>query len=976
MVTRPGSIIQNPGKYVRISAFHKPANCYTPVRNSPLPPTTKTRYEDKVLLLLTLVIGAIVGVVVVAFILLTENLGARLYPAHGAAWRRLVIPVFGSLIAGFLLARYFPNARGSGIPQTKVALFIRDGFIAMRTVLGKFGLSSITLASGIALGREGPSVQVGAGIASVLGRKLGLSQSSVKALLPVGASAALAAAFNTPIAAVLFSLEEVMGDMHAPVLGSIVLSSATSWIVLHLLLGDEPLFHVPPYQLVHPIEFLIYAVLGVVGGLVSVGFVKFLLWQRKRFLAMPKSTVPWQPVVGGLTVGILGWFFPGVLGVGYNVVGQALNGEMMIRTMALLVLLKLVATATCYASGNAGGIFGPSLFLGAMMGGAVGGVAHTLLPDYTGSVGAYALVGMGAAFAGIIRVPLTSVIMIFEITRDYSIIVPLMIANLLSYFISSRLQEDPIYEALQHQDGIHLPSGARAREAFLMVGQAMRTTPAVLPATLQVAAAAASIKREDGAWPVMDEQGLRGMLSATQLDRAEQDDHLEETLGQLVPAPDMRHDTPADFPHLHADHTLDTAMRRIAETGLPVIPVVSRTNLRELNGVISMADIMSAYRLGNVPAPPGPEPLPVSETPAGKPIAFLAGVLAVLIAIAVLGGFLSYYYRAQRSGRAQRFYERGNALLGKDLYESAIAEYREALSLSQNSRYRLALALALAKAGHLNEATIYLKELLRTEPASAPANLGMARVAAQEGSVDEALSYYHRAIDGVWPATAVKPRIETRLELVQMLGNAGQRQHAQAELLSLLAARPPNLDQMKREAPLLLQYGLPKEAVGVFHEIINRDPQDESAWAGLGEAEYALADYPAASDALQSALKLNPNDTAAQKHLEASGQIVALDPTRRGLGAIEKFHRSQKLLSGVLDAATQCPLPSPSPAPNQRIDAARKSLANQSPPSFSDAAEKNVTLAEELWKAAPTSCASWPPPDSPLARVMAKLIAR
>ncbi len=935
-----------------------------------MPASIKTQHEDKVLLLLTLVIGAIVGLVVVAFIFLTENLGARLYPAHGAAWRRLVIPVFGSLVAGFLLARYFPNARGSGIPQTKVALFIRDGFISMRTVLGKFGLSSITLASGIALGREGPSVQVGAGIASVLGRKLGLSQSSVKALLPVGASAALAAAFNTPIAAVLFSLEEVMGDMHAPVLGSIVLSSATSWIVLHLLLGDEPLFHVPPYQLVHPVEFLIYAVLGVVGGFVSVGFVKLLLWQRKRFQALPKSTVPWQPVVGGLTVGILGWYFPGVLGVGYNVVGQALNGEMLIRTMALLVLLKLVATATCYASGNAGGIFGPSLFLGAMMGGAVGGVAHTLLPDYTGSVGAYALVGMGALFAGIIRVPLTSVIMIFEITRDYSIIVPLMIANLLSYFISSRLQEDPIYEALQHQDGIHLPSGARAREAFLMVGQAMRTTPTVLPAGLHVAAAAASVKPEDGAWPVMDEQGVRGMLTAAQLDRAGQEG--DATLGQLVPAPDLRHDTAGDFPHLHADHTLDTAMRRIAETGLPVIPVVSRTNLRELKGVISMADIMSAYAMGKVPAtPPGPEP-PGSGTPAGKPIAFLAGVLAVLIAIAVLGGFLSYYYRAQRSGRAQRFYEQGNALLGKDLYEAAIAEYRDALSLSQSSQYRLALALALAKAGHLNEATIYLKELLRNEPASAPANLGMARVAAQEDRVDEALSYYHRAIDGAWPATAAQHRIDTRLELVQMLGNAGRRQHAQAELLSLLAARHANLDQMKREAPLLLQYGLPKEAAGVFQEIIGRDAQDESAYAGLGEAEFALADYPAASDALQSALKLNPNDTAAQKRLEACGQIVALDPTRRGLGAIERFHRSQKLLGAVLDAVTQCPLP----ALKETMDAARKSLAIQQPPSFSDAAEKNVTRAEELWKAAPPSCASWPPPDSPLARVMAKLIAR
>src|SRR5207248_3228999 len=180
------------------------------------------------------------------------------------------------------------------------------------------------------------------------------------------------------------------------------------------------------------------------------------------------------------TVGLIGWFFPDVLGVGYGVVGKALNGQMLLSAMALLVLLKVVATATCYASGNAGGIFGPSLFIGAMMGGAVGGLAHLTMPDYTSSAGAYALVGMGTAFAGIVRTPLTSVIMVFEITRDYSIIVPLMIANLISYFISSRLQEEPIYDALQHQDGVRLPSGARAREDLLMVGNAYRPEPQVL----------------------------------------------------------------------------------------------------------------------------------------------------------------------------------------------------------------------------------------------------------------------------------------------------------------------------------------------------------------------------------------------------------------------------------------------------------------------------------------------------------------
>jgi CIC family chloride channel protein len=555
-------------------------------------------HEDKVLLVLTLIIGAVVGAVVVAFILLTENLGARLYPANGAAWRRIFIPIVGSLVSGFFLYRYFPNARGSGIPQTKTALFVRDGYISFRTVLGKFSMCSVTLASGLALGREGPSVQVGAGIASVLGRRLGLSAASVKSLVPVGAAAALAAAFNTPIAAVLFSLEEVMGDMHAPVLGSIVLSSATSWMVLHLLLGDEPLFHVPAYRLVHPVEFAVYALLGVVGGLVSVAFVKLLLWQRKWFQSLPLSTRWYIPVVGGITVGLLGWFFPDVLGVGYGVVGQALNGHMILGTMALLVVLKLVATATCYSSGNAGGIFGPALFIGAMLGGTVGSVAHLVMPAYTGSVGAYALVGMGAAFAGIVRVPLTSVIMIFEVTRDYTIIVPLMIANLLSYYISSRLQEEPIYEALLHQDGIHLPSGAgaRAKEKVLHVRDGLQPGGEPLAGSLTVSEARERADKRYEAWPVADTDGLIGMVSLQRLDQAlaagDGGCLLAELIGHPGPAENLSND---NFPHLHADHTLDVALRKIAETGWKVLPVVSRDNVREWKGTITLTDILAAY---------------------------------------------------------------------------------------------------------------------------------------------------------------------------------------------------------------------------------------------------------------------------------------------------------------------------------------------------------------------------------------------
>jgi CIC family chloride channel protein len=548
--------------------------------------------EEQVFLLLTLLIGAIVGMVVVAFILLTERFGARLYPAGGAAWRRLLVPVAGSAFMGYLLYRFFPDARGSGVPQTKAALYARGGRISLGTVIGKFFCTSTTLACGIPLGREGPAVQVGAGIASVLGRKLGLRPENVKALVPVGAAAAIAAAFNTPLAAVLFALEEVVGDLHAPVLGSVVLASATSWAMLRLLLGNNPLFQVPQYQLVHPGEFGIYAILGVAGGFVSVAFTKLLLWMRARFLQFPKKTVWYQPVVGGLTVGIMGWFVPQLLGVGYVHVGAALNGGMALRLMILLLVLKLVAVATSYASGNAGGIFGPSLFLGAMLGGIVGNVAHGLFPNYAGTPGAYALVGMGTAFAGIVRAPMTSVVMIFEITRDYAVIVPLMISNLVSFFISARFQKQPIYEVLAQQDGIHLPSAETLQQLEQrQVIHGMRNATEILNAEITVQEALEKSKSSYlHSWLVCDERGVIGIVRLEDLKRVANDGLAGKQLREIVGED--------DFPHVHADHPLHVALDRMGATQLDLLPVVSRANVHHLEGVVTLADVLALYGVG------------------------------------------------------------------------------------------------------------------------------------------------------------------------------------------------------------------------------------------------------------------------------------------------------------------------------------------------------------------------------------------
>ena len=545
--------------------------------------------EEQVFLILTLLIGAVVGMVVVAFILLTERFGARLYPAGGAAWRRILVPLGGSALMGYLLYRFFPDARGSGVPQTKAALYARGGRISLGTVIGKFFCTSTTLASGIPLGREGPAVQVGAGIASVLGRKLGLRPERVKALVPVGAAAAVAAAFNTPLAAVLFALEEVVGDLHAPVLGSVVLASATSWAMLRLLLGNEPLFQVPQYQLVHPDEFAIFALLGVAGGFVSAAFTRLLLWMRALFLRFPKKTVWFQPVIGGLTVGIMGWFVPQLLGVGYKHVGEVLNGRMALRLMILLLVLKLIAVATSYASGNAGGIFGPSLFLGAMLGGIVGNVAHGIFPNHVATSGAYALVGMGTAFAGIVRAPMTSVVMIFEITRDYAVIVPLMISNLVSFFISARFQKQPIYEVLAHQDGIHLPTAeSRQQLGQRQVIHAMSEVTETLGAEATVQGALKkSLSSELHAWPVCDERGVIGVISLPVLRRADSDGLGGKPLREIVDQ--------SEFPHVHGDHSLHLALDRMGTSQLDLLPVVSRANVHHLEGVVTLQSVLALY---------------------------------------------------------------------------------------------------------------------------------------------------------------------------------------------------------------------------------------------------------------------------------------------------------------------------------------------------------------------------------------------
>jgi len=413
--------------------------------------------EGQIFLALTIIIAVIAGLAAVLFTLAIQGTQHLLFGLFPSPLRLILIPTLVSLATGFLLVRFFPEARGSGVPQTKAAFHLDNGKIRPIVPFGKFLTGVLCVGSGHSMGREGPSVQIGAGLASAIGQWFRLSPERIQDLVPVGAAAALSAAFNTPVAAVLFALEEIIGNMNAGLIGSTVVASVTAVIVERSILGDEVLFRVPAYQLVHPAELLAYAALGVIGGLISLLFCKGLLKLRGFFLAMPRQTVVFQPAIGGLIVGVILIFVPQVMGVGYEYVDQALNGGMLLRVMLLLCAVKLAATIISYASGNAGGIFAPSLYLGATAGGVVGMLVHQWAPFPTGAPGAYALVGMGTLFAGIIRAPMTSVFMIFELTQDYKILVPLMIANMLSFVISRRFQPQPVYSALLEQNHIYLP---------------------------------------------------------------------------------------------------------------------------------------------------------------------------------------------------------------------------------------------------------------------------------------------------------------------------------------------------------------------------------------------------------------------------------------------------------------------------------------------------------------------------------------
>jgi CIC family chloride channel protein len=431
--------------------------------------------EQQRLLAVTILAGGICGLAAVSFhlsILWLEALFIdRANGAHGNSWIwwTILTPGLGGLFAGLGLTYFAPAAAGSGIPQVKVAYTLRNGNVTVRETIGKFILCAVQIGAGASLGLEGPTVQICAGVSSVLARVARLSPRNSRRMTSVGMAAGIAAAFNAPIAAITFTLEELIGDLDQTMLSGVIVAAALAAVVEHSILGTNPVFHIQrSYTLGNSSSLIWYALLGFLAAIVSVAFTDSLLALRARFKRITGIPRWVHPGIGGLAVGCLAvlalelFHLNGIAGDPYKTLTLALTGTLPVLCMIAFCVLKLASTVCSYSSGGSGGIFAPALFMGAMLGGSVGYLDVMVFHHSTDAIGAFAVVGMGAVFAGIVRAPMTSILIVFEMTGGYGLVLPLMIANMSAFALARYWRRVPIYEALLAQDGIELPHRIQA----------------------------------------------------------------------------------------------------------------------------------------------------------------------------------------------------------------------------------------------------------------------------------------------------------------------------------------------------------------------------------------------------------------------------------------------------------------------------------------------------------------------------------
>jgi CIC family chloride channel protein len=505
-------------------------------------------------------------------------------------WGIVIAPILGGLVVGPTIYFFAQEAKGHGVPEVMEAVAMRGGRIRPIVVVIKSLASALCIGSGGSVGREGPIVQIGSALGSTIGQILHMSDDRVRNLVACGAAGGIAATFNAPIAGVLFALEVILGEFSVGYFSTVVISSVTASVIGRILLGDEPAFPVPPYSMVSPWELLFYAVFGVAAAFVAVAFIRILYkfedvfdaWRFPEYL---------KPAIGGLGIAIMGLYFPDLFGVGYGAIEQALLGKMMVGTVLLLLVLKVIATSLTIGSGGSGGVFAPSLFIGSMLGAAYGAVVHHWLPTLTAAPGAYALVGMAAVFSGAARAPITSIIILFELTDDYRIILPLMFATVISTLLSEHLSRESIYTLKLARRGIRLERGHDIDVMQgITIGEAMTPDPETVSVntTLRELSDRFATSHYHG-YPVLDEKDrLRGIVTLQDLERVTRGGKRPPgaTVGQICTLNPL-----VAYP----DEPLWAALKRIGTRDIGRLPVISRENPTKLVGLIRGNDIIRAY---------------------------------------------------------------------------------------------------------------------------------------------------------------------------------------------------------------------------------------------------------------------------------------------------------------------------------------------------------------------------------------------
>ncbi len=501
------------------------------------------------------------------------------------------VPALGGLLVGAITHWFAPEAKGHGVPEVMEAVALRGGLIRPRVVVAKALASSLCIASGGSVGREGPIVQIGSAIGSSVGQWLRVSPRRMRTLVGCGAAAGIAATFNAPVAGALFAVEVLLGDFGVHQFSPIVISSVAATVVSHHYLGDLPAFEIPVYQLAHPGELVAYVALGLGAGLLSWLFVRSLYFAEDAFERVPWP-LPITAALGGATVGGLALLAPGVLGVGYESMNVALMQSPTALFLATMLGAKLLAVCVTLGSGGSGGVFAPSLFLGAMLGGLVGLGVHQFFPGAAAPTGAYALVGMGALVASTTHAPITAILVIFELTNDYRIMLPLMTSCIIGTLLAQRLNKESIYTVKLMRRGVNVRAGQDinllanipASEVMLTENLPTLSEAERLPDILSRLYAT-----ESPIFYMLDEAGLlTGTLSMREMRPA-----LEEAdlLRDLVVAEDLADKA---YPKVVASDTLDLVLNRLDAAYRDELPVLDEQG--HLRGIVRVEDVLSRYR--------------------------------------------------------------------------------------------------------------------------------------------------------------------------------------------------------------------------------------------------------------------------------------------------------------------------------------------------------------------------------------------